>query len=628
MTEPAVNFSSAQVLEEQSPYAPPVENPLPRAVTRRNFYQLLDGTWHFELDLEDVGLRSGWPIQHDFSDTATWPGSVESHMAAAKVEQYVQMDEREDEAARARLPPPPPLPWQDKVIAWYEREFTLPDRAKLPPSSLFQITFGACGYETRVWLNGHPLRTIDGQEVHYGEWTSFSYELPDNLLRETNRLTVRIEDSLDAEITRGKQESHIYKRGGIWYQTYSGATRSIWLEAVERNRLRSRIGAVATVEDRFARFNVTTRIHDPGEYIIRLSVYERNGADSAPLATSDFPLTLGPGQKRQRLPLEIPGARLWSPAEPNLYLLVAELIDADGRSAQVQTHFGLRKIESRGCCIFLNNESIYLDGILYQPAAATYEEMRSHFVAMKQLGCNLVRVHIAGVDPRIYNLADEMGLLLWVEVPSPHSSTNLSRTNHREELMRMLSVTETHPAVCIWSLYNEDWGAQDIATNLETRRYIVDTYNFLHAEYPQFLVVDNDGWRHISQEGRLKSDLLTVHLYTPDLDRWRELLDRLKAGDTENVAAESLIVGDPFFLRGHVPIVISEWGGFGFPDYGGPKDAEARAEKIVAFKTELRQRGFAGDVYTQATDVEDERNGLIDAKTGALRVPEGLLASR
>jgi len=628
MTEPAVNFSSAQILEEQSPYAPPLPNPLPRAVTRRNFYELLDGEWKFELDLKDEGLREGWAIQHQFTNTATWPGSVESHMAAAKVEQYVQMDEREDEAARAKAPPPPAAAWQDKVIAWYEREFTLPDDSTLPPSSLFQITFGACGYETRVWLNGHPLRTIDGEEVHYGEWTSFSYELPENLLEETNRLTVRIEDSLDAEITRGKQESHIYKRGGIWYQTYSGATRSTWLEVVERNRLRSRIGAVATVEDRFARFNVTTRIHDPGEYTIRLSVFEAGSDEGKPLATSDFTLTLGPGQKRQRLPMEIPGAKLWSPAAPNLYLLVAELIDGEGRSAQVRTQFGLRKIEARGCCIFLNNESIYLDAVLYQPAAATYEEMRSHFVSMKELGCNLVRVHIAGVDPRIYNLADEMGMLLWVEVPSPHSSTNLSRTNHRAELLRMLSVAETHPSICIWSLYNEDWGAQDIATNPETRRYIVDTYHFLHEEYPQFLVVDNDGWHHISEEGRLKSDLLTAHLYTPDLERWHELLDRLRAGETNGVAVEPLVVGDPFFLRGHVPIVISEWGGFGFSDYGGPKDSEARTEKIMAFKKELRRGGFAGDVYTQATDVEDERNGLIDSASGALRVPAGVLSTR
>jgi hypothetical protein len=188
-------------------------------------------------------------------------------------------------------------------------------------------------------------------------------------------------------------------------------------------------------------------------------------------------------------------------------------------------------------------------------------------------------------------------------------------------------VVEAHPSVCIWSLYNEDWGAQDIATNAETRRYIVDTYHFLRVDFPQFLVVDNDGWQHISWEGRLKSDLLTAHLYTPDIERWREMLDKLMRGEIDDVAAHPLVVGDPFFFRGHVPIVISEWGGFGFPDYGGPGDFAERAKRITAFKKELRSRNVSGDVYTQATDVEDERNGLIDAATGELRVPAGLLAS-
>src|SRR5438270_6973425 len=170
MTEPTVNFSSTQVVEERSPYAPPAENPLPRAVTRRNFFELLDGEWRFDLDLEDRGIREQWPIQHKFSDTAVWPGSVEAHMASAKAE---QKDILHSEQAAAE----PPRPWQDKVIAWYEREFTTPDRSTLPPCSMFQITFGACGYETRVWFNGHPLATIDGDDVHYGEYTSFSYEL-------------------------------------------------------------------------------------------------------------------------------------------------------------------------------------------------------------------------------------------------------------------------------------------------------------------------------------------------------------------------------------------------------------------------------------------------------------------
>ncbi|UOG72911.1 glycoside hydrolase family 2 [Hymenobacter tibetensis] len=598
------------ISQEELNVPEPFVNPLPRAVLRLNTHVLLDGDWRFALDLEDTGLRDGWHLGHYYEHRAQWPGSVEEHIAQAHGQQE-------------------PATWHDSVVAWYEREFTLPEVAESLNRSMLQLTFGACGYETRVWLNGRLLRTIEGEEIHYGEYTSFSYELQAEHLRPVNRLTVRVADTLDAETPRGKQESHVYKRGGIWYQTSTGAVRSIWLEMVERNRLRSRVGVVSVVEDQLVRFTVTPRIHDPGHYTLRLQVFERNAQpNTPPLATSDFKLNLEAGQRQQRVVMEVPDARLWSPEAPNLYRLVAQLIDEEGYAAQIETYFGLRKIEARGRYVYLNNEPVYLDGILYQPGTATYAEVRRHMYAMKELGCNLVRVHIAGVDPRIYNLADELGLLLWVEVPSPHSSTARSRENHRAELMRMLTLIGTHPSVVIWSLYNEDWGAQDIATNPETRRYIVDMYHYLQLAHPQFLVVDNDGWHHISHEGRLKSDLLTAHLYTPDLRRWQELLDRLVQGELEGTAAFPLVVGDPFFYRKQVPLLVSEWGGFGFPDYGGPKDAESRAEDIRLFKQELRARPIAGDVYTQATNIEDERNGIIDVHTGTLTVPPGLLNSR
>ncbi|MBD2716580.1 hypothetical protein KBK19_16170 [Microvirga sp. STR05] len=584
-----------------------LDNPLPRAVLRMNNYQLLDGEWNFAIDTTDSGLRDGWHLGHSYEYTAQWPGAVEAHIAEAKGQ---------------------PGTWHDKVVVWYEREFTRPERDVEQIRSMLQLTFGACGYETRVWLNGRQLRTIEGEDIHYGGYTSFSYELREESLQAVNRLTVRIADTMDAETPRGKQESHVYKRGGIWYQTYTGAVRSVWLEMVERNRLRSRVGIVSLVEDQLVRFNLTLRIHDPGAYVIRLQVFDRDPAATEPLASSDFPLRLEAGQREQRVAMEVPGAQLWSPEEPRLYRLVAQLIDAEGYVAQIESHFGLRKIEARGAYVYLNNQGIYLDGILYQPGRATYDEMQKHMHAMKELGCNLVRVHIAGVDPRIYNLADELGLLLWVEVPSPHSSTPRSRQNHREELLRMVALIGTHPSVVIWSLYNEDWGAQDIATNPETRQYIVDMYHYMQIAYPQFLVVDNDGWHHISWLGRLKSDLLTAHLYTPDLNRWRELLDRLVMGEMEGTAAFPLVVGDPFFYRRQVPLIVSEWGGFGFPDYGGPQDSATRAENIRLFKQELRKRSIAGDVYTQATNIEDERNGLIDPHTGALDVPAGLLRSR
>ena len=507
--------------------------PLPRAVLRRNTFVLLDGEWFFEIDPDDKGMRESWFKEHSYNHKAHWPGSIEEHIMSAKGLAASQ-------SAGA---------WHDKVVAWYEREFPLPARENGSRSpSMLQLTFGACGYETMVWLNGVLLKTIEGEEVHLGEYTSFSYELPEDNLQPVNRLTVRIADTMDADIPRGKQESHVYKRGGIWYQTYTGAVRSIWIELVERNRLRSRVGVVSIVEDNLVRFNLTSRIHDPGLYQVRLKIFERKQTSGDPIAQDQFDLQLEPGEKRQRLVVEIPKARLWSPEDPYLYTLVAQLVSPEGYVAEIETHFGLRKIEARGCCVYLNNESVYLDGILYQPGIATYEEIKRHMHAMKKLGCNLVRIHIAGVDPRIYNLADKMGMLLWVEVPSPHQSSHKSRANHKDELLRMLALIGSHPSVVIWSLFNEDWGVQDIASNTETRQYIMDMYHFMQLAHPQILVVDNVGWQHISHEGRLKSDLLTAHLYTPDLRRWQEVLDGLVEGKLVGVAAFPLVVGDPFFL--------------------------------------------------------------------------------
>ncbi len=159
-------------------------NPLPRAVLRSNTPILLDGEWNFSIDTEDKGLQEEWYLKHNYKHTAQWPGSIEEHIAAANGE-------------------PAEIAWKDKVVAWYEREFPLPQRVNGNGSShsMLQLTFGACGYETRVWLNGILLKTIEGEDVHVGEYTSFSYELREEELQPVNRLTVRIADTMEAPLS-------------------------------------------------------------------------------------------------------------------------------------------------------------------------------------------------------------------------------------------------------------------------------------------------------------------------------------------------------------------------------------------------------------------------------------------
>ncbi|MDP9313269.1 MAG: glycoside hydrolase family 2 [Chloroflexota bacterium] len=571
-------------------------NPLPRTVSRIGVPVLLDGVWKFELDLANCGLEEHWELGHEYSETAFWPRSIESQFEAGHA-----------------------LPWEEEVVAWYERMFELP---RAWEGELVQVVFGAVGHTTQVWLNGVPLHTVDGDAVHVGEFTSFAYELPPELLGSINRLTVRISDSLDAEIPRGKQASRIYQRGGIWYQTRSGPIRSVWLEVVGRNRLRSFLGVQSQIESDIVTFDVTTRVFDPGCYTLKLVV--QPAYEDRVLLAREWSLDLEAGTKRQQLSVVIPDAQLWAPHSPVLYRVITQLVGPDGNVSQISARWGMRKIEARGKYIFLNNEPIYLDGILYQPADATWDQIKRHLEAMQKLGCNLVRIHITGIDPRVYDLADELGLLLWVEVPSPHSSSERSRQNHWAEVRRMARVIASHPSVVIWSMYNEDWGIQDIAMNEAARAYIVRCRNYLKLHCPQVLMVDNDGWRHVSLDGALQSDLLTAHIYQCVPTDWERALDRLCAGD-KSVTAEDLVVGDPFFYEGQVPLVVSEWGGFGFPKYGGPAVATARAQQIKVYKQALRARPIAGDVYTQATNVEDERNGLIDFETGRLLVPENIL---
>lgn len=587
-------------------------NQLPRSVLRRTDFELLDGEWRFALDTENSGIIEKWFEHHDFTATAMFPGLIESQLAAVQ-------DNRQESSLYTD---------RDEIVAWYEREFTVPEEWN-KSNKITQLTFGACGYETRVWLNGRPLETIEGEAVHLGEYTSFSYELPSEILQPVNRLTIRVADTLDADIPRGKQASRVYKQGGIWYQTISGAVRSLWIEAVGRNRLRSRLGVICSLRDRLAEFDFTTRIHEAGDYTLRLTVVPHGVSEGEKQSNSlraEFPLSLSAGENVQRVPLEMPNANLWSPESPQRYHLWAELIAPDGSVTGIESYFGLRKIEARGRRIYLNSESIYLNGILYQPGISTYEEMRRHFYAIKKLGCNLARVHIAGVDPRIYDLADEIGLMLWVEIPSPHSSNQASRDNHRAELERMLVFIAAHPSIVLLSLYNEDWGAEDISTNPETRRYISETFDYLRLNYPQLLIVDNDGWNHISRNGKLSSHLLTAHVYTPSPSTWVSSLDGLTSGETRGITAQPLTVGDEYFYRGQIPLVISEWGGFGFENYGGPADEhQGKHILIKLFKDEMKSRSIAGDIYTQATSIEDEVNGIIDPHTGELLVPEGLL---
>ena len=541
-----IEFGLTQDREATAPLEPFL-NPLPRSVSRDGQFALLDGEWRFALDLEDRGLRQKWHLGHAFAGTATWPGAIESQMASAGDIQAAREAAKEpatatQHAARSDAPGGAGRtrgatagrrwPWTDEVIAWYERDFEVPPEWIASPDAVVQVTFGACGYETRVWLNGVPLPTVEGEEVHLGEWTSFSYELPPEHLRPVNRLTVRVADSLDPDTPRGKQESHVYKRGGIWYQTTSGPVRSVWIEPVERNRLRSRLGVVSTVPSggrdgggsgaecaSLVEFRVTTRVHDPGEYRLRLVVSERGAQRAAgDQGRGAAARSRASGASTSRSSCRAPdrGRR----PIPRSTSVVAQLGCPGGHVSQIEATF--RAARDRGArAMGLPQRRAALPG--RHPLPARHGHVRRDAPPHARDEASSAATWCGCTSPASTRASTSWptrwGCCCGWRCPARTGSSPRSREKHWDELQRLLVHVGSHPSVVILSLYNEDWGAQDIATNPETRAYIARAHAHLRQHEPQLLVVDNDGWQHVSTEGRLQSDLLTVHLYKTEVGR-------------------------------------------------------------------------------------------------------------
>src|SRR6185436_12871527 len=113
--------------------------------------------------------------------------------------------------------------------------------------------------------------------------------------------------------------------------------------------------------------------------------------------------------------------RLWSPADPHLYSVRAELV-ADGQVVDaVRERTGVRDFQLREGGFFLNGAPVLLRGVgkhqetEQRLSAVTDDDLRADFSALKELGVNFVRLAHYPHAPLEYDLADEQGLLVWAE---------------------------------------------------------------------------------------------------------------------------------------------------------------------------------------------------------------------
>ena len=451
-----------------------------------------------------------------------------------------------------------PLPWQAEFAdlrqvsgrAVYKRSFSLP--ADYIDHEII-LHFGAVSYFSEVRVNGALLGK------HEGGYLPFEYLLPQSLLKDENEIEVSVllpdgdantaPDFPFAEIPHGKQS---------WYGPLGGIWQSVTVEA--RNRVH------------IAHCSVNADLKT-GEVAVHLEL-------TAPaVGTSALVNVIGPdgniaasvtheiGNTSEVIHLTVSKISPWSPDVPNLYRVHIALSRGDNVLDSTTESFGFRSIETRDGKFYLNGEALYLRGALDQdyypegictpPSLAFLEDQ---LLKAKALGLNLLRCHIKVPDPRYYEVADRLGMLIWTEIPNVATFTENSARRMRETMQGILRRDSNHPSIIIWTIINEDWGTR-VIEDASHRQWLKETYDWLKALDPTRLVVDNSACH---TNFHVKSDINDYHYYRSVPERraeWDKLTEEFAEGADWTYSQH----GDAE-RRGDEPLVVSEFGVWGLPN--------------------------------------------------------------
>jgi hypothetical protein len=471
-----------------------------------------------------------------------------------------------------------PGPWQaqfedlrsDSGPAWYYRLFELPAGWR---TDCLILGFDAVDYRAEVWLNGEKV----GE--HEGGYLPFELDVTAAARPGENELVVRVSDppELFPEIPHGKQS---------WYGPLSGIWQPVWLESRSLKHIRQvKITPEAATGQVLLAVtsNLPLAVADRIEAVL-FSPDGRIVAETT-VTTPDFTLVVDKPQ-------------LWDVESPHLYTARIRLKTEAGADTITET-FGFRTIEARAGKLWLNGRPLYLRGALdqdYYPdliyTPPSYEYIEQQFRQAKAMGLNCLRIHIKVADPRYYEAADRVGLLIWTELPNWVQLTAEAKARGRKTIAGMLQRDWNHPSIIIWTIINEAWGTE-LATNPDHRTWLNQMFAWVKQLDPTRLVVDNSP---CFPNAHVNSDLDDFHYYAamPDgMARWDEWVEAMANRAEWLYAPEYQANGSS-----SAPLIVSEFGNWGLPDIG-PLLAHYGGEPWW-FETGWEWSG--GDVYPHAVE--------------------------
>jgi beta-glucuronidase len=454
----------------------------------------LNGDWRFTTDSQDQGEALRW---HDAVPETGWDRVNVPHCWSVD----------------------PRFPYAG--AAWYRRGFPTPSGWD---GMRVRLRFGAVFYKARVWVNGK----LAG--AHEGGYTPFELDVTELLqpAGQANLLVVLVDNRWDYTTLPGARPGTTPQTQVYPWWDFGGIIRDVTLQAVPPLSIDTlKVEAEPDLASGTARIRIAVRLRNSGADASTVNVSAEPHRDGKPLDAAyrrqqalEVPAH-GSATARLELQLIAPDVSLWHPDSPRLYTLKATAGDDE-----LETSFGIRKLEARGSQLLLNGEPIRMAGAnrpvdhpafgSMEPAEVVERDLR----LMKEAGLEMMRLIHYAPDPRVVEWADRHGMLLileagnWQLVPEQMDSP-LMRARWQSQMREMVERDWNHPSVVAWSVGNEflsdtpsgiAWvrDGREFVRSLDPTRFI--TFASDHAASPSN--------RRPTDEASHLVDLVMVNVYS------------------------------------------------------------------------------------------------------------------
>lgn len=333
-------------------------------------------------------------------------------------------------------------PGYRRDAGWYRKTIYMDD---VLTEKLYQLYFEGANIVSEVYINNQ----FAGK--HIGGYVGFTIDITKFLIKGENTILVRVDNGYNPEIIPSQQSD---------FFIYGGITRDVFF--------------ITEPVEHLGKIQITTPSvsKSEGTLTIKAQVENLSSKDLKIESILIDPTGKQVAKKNVLISSEtteihfkpISSPMLWDTETPQLYTVTLRLTEKGKVVDRKEEKFGFRWFEFKDHGPFyLNGRRLIIRGThRHEEHAGTGAAMSNaqHYADLKlikSMGANFVRLAHYPQDPEVYKACDELGLLVWDELPWCRGGVGNEpwKENTKRLLKEMIEQNYNHPSIIIWSLGNE-----------------------------------------------------------------------------------------------------------------------------------------------------------------------------